>query len=315
MEAIAQSEIAEIAYVADTNGDAAREAADRVPGARVVSGLAEMLASGVDGVVIATPSSLHAEQSEEALAAGAAVFCQKPLGRSGDETQRVVEAARRADRLLGVDFSYRHTRGMQQVRELVRDGALGRVFAAELVFHNAYGPDKPWFYDPKLSGGGCVMDLGIHLVDLALWALGWPAVERIESRVFAKGRPVTELESTVEDFATARVDLASGTSMRLACSWRLHAGCDAVIEASFFGTDGGATMRNVNGSFYDFRTELHRGTSREVLCDSPEPWGGRAAVDWAARLARGERFDPEIGRVVEVARTLDEIRQGGLRRV
>jgi predicted dehydrogenase len=48
------------------------------------------------------------------------------------------------------------------------------VFAVDLVFHNAYGPDKPWFYDPELSGGGCVMDLGVHLVDLALWSLDFP---------------------------------------------------------------------------------------------------------------------------------------------
>jgi predicted dehydrogenase len=48
------------------------------------------------------------------------------------------------------------------------------VRAVDLTFHNAYGPDKPWFYDPAQSGGGCVMDLGVHLVDLALWTLGWP---------------------------------------------------------------------------------------------------------------------------------------------
>jgi len=103
----------------------------------------------------ATPSALHAPQTCQALEAGTAVFCQKPLARTADETRQVIRAARRADRILGVDLSYRFVDGVPQMRELVRSGELGTVFAADLVFHNAYGPDKPWFYDVRQSGGGC----------------------------------------------------------------------------------------------------------------------------------------------------------------
>ena len=103
-------------------------------------------------VVIATPSALHAEQSIRALDAGAAVFCQKPLGRDAAEAASVVAAARAADRLLSVDFSYRFTRGMEAIAGLIRGGELGHVFAVDLVFHNAYGPGKPWFYDRAQSG-------------------------------------------------------------------------------------------------------------------------------------------------------------------
>ncbi len=101
-----------------------------------------------------------------------AVFCQKPLGRDGIEVRAVLAAARAADRLLGVDLSYRFTAGMVAIRDLVQRGELGAIFAVDLVFHNAYGPDKPWFYDRAELGGGCVIDLGVHLVDLALWVLG-----------------------------------------------------------------------------------------------------------------------------------------------
>ena len=87
-----------------------------------------------------------------------------------------------------MDLSYRHTTGMQRIRELIRAGELGHVYAVDLVFHNAYGPDKPWFYDVALSGGGCVIDLGIHLVDLALWTLGFPRVRGVASRLFALAR-------------------------------------------------------------------------------------------------------------------------------
>ena len=111
----------------------------------------------------------------------------------------------------------------------------------------------------------------------------------------------------VEDFAVANLELESGTVVRLACSWRLQAGRDAIIAASFYGTDGGAAMNNVDGSFYDFTAERYRGTSREIIAEPPQAWGGLAAADWARRLAKGEGFDPAAERLVEVAAVLDRI--------
>jgi predicted dehydrogenase len=235
------------------------------------------------------------------------VFCQKPLGRTAAEVRAVVDAARAADRLLAVDLSYRYTEGMRRIRELIRGGELGRVFAADLTFHNAYGPDKPWFYDPALSGGGCVMDLGVHLVDLALWALDFPEVADVTASLMAGGAPLRDPATQVEDYAIATLTTADGATLRLACSWRLQAGRDAVIEASFYGTGGGAALTNVDGSFYDFIAERFRGTARETLSAPPDAWGARAAADWAVRLASGERFDPEAERLVTVAETMDRI--------
>jgi hypothetical protein len=94
---------------------------------------------------------------------------------------------------------------------------------------------------------------------------------------------------------------------RLACSWNLHAGREAVIEARFHGTRGGAALRNVDGSFYDFVAERFDGTCSTLLAGPPDSWGGRAAVDWARRLAAGARFDPEVQRLNEVATVLDAI--------
>jgi predicted dehydrogenase len=306
MQAIVETGLAEVAGIADPSPEMAAEARKLAPDAAVVEGIEGLLGLGLDGLVIATPSALHAEQSIAALERGVAVFCQKPLGRSADEARAVVEAARAADRLLSVDFSYRFQEGTQRVAELVRSGALGRVFAADLVFHNAYGPDKPWFYDPKYAGGGCVMDLGVHLVDLALWALDFPEVTDVQSQLFAGGEPLTGSDC-VEDYAVAQLELAGGTSVRLACSWRLHAGQEAVIAADFYGTQGGASQRNVGGSFYDFEAQRFAGTTRETIATPPEAWGGRAAADWARRLADGQRFDPEAEQLVRVAQVIDRI--------
>lgn len=307
MEAMLATGAVEAAAICDPSPECVAEAAKLAPQAEIVGGLPALLDRSLDGLVIASPSALHAEQSIAALDAGVAVFCQKPLGRNAGEAAAVVEAARRADRLLGVDFSYRFTRGMEAIAGLIRGGELGHVHAADLTFHNAYGPGKAWFYDPAQAGGGCVMDLGVHLVDLALWALGWPEVERVSSHLFARGQPLADPATQCEDYALATLELAEGRVVRLACSWNLPAGQDAVIAADFFGTSGGAALRNVGGSFYDFTAERFRSTACETLASPRDDWGGRAAADWARRLAEGQRFDSEAERLVDVSRVLDQI--------
>jgi predicted dehydrogenase len=308
LEAIAAQGAAEVSYVADPAPQNTADALQSAPAAVAVDSLATMLAQpDLAGVVIATPSALHAAQSIAALQAGKAVFCQKPLGRTAAETRAVMEAARQADKLLGVDLSYRHTAAMQRVYEVVQSGELGQVYAVELVFHNAYGPDKPWFYDPQLSGGGCVIDLGVHLVDLALWALGFPPVQEVRSQLFAKGQPLTNPAEQVEDYATASIVLGSDTHVQLSCSWNLPAGQEAIIGATFYGTQGGVALKNMNGSFYDFAAERYYGTRTERLVSPPDAWSGRAGVVWAERLAQGEAFGEEAEEFVRVAEVLDKI--------
>lgn len=307
MEAIAADGAAEVVAVCDPSGEALEDACTRWPAVAGMPALEALFDQGLDGLVIATPSALHALQAESALARGLAVFCQKPLGRTAAETARVVRAARAADRLLGVDLSYRETAAMRQVRSVVASGAIGEIYAVDLVFHNAYGPDKAWFRDPQRAGGGCVIDLGIHLVDLALWTLDFPRVESVSSALWAQGRRLGPGPSVVEDHATAQIGLAGGTVARLACSWNLHAGRDAVIEASFHGTRGGVALRNLDGSFYDFVAERYEGTRCTRLAAPPDAWGGRAAVQWARRLAAGACFDEAIEHVTDVAVILDAI--------
>jgi len=86
------------------------------------------------------------------------------------------------------------------------------------------------------------------------------------------------------------------------------AGADALSAAEVHGTTGGARMGNVAGSFYDFAAFRHRGTAAEQIAAPPDPWGGRAAVAWAARLAAGERFDrAEAEGLLALSRVIDAI--------
>jgi predicted dehydrogenase len=309
LQAVQESDVAHVVGIADPVAEQRAAARQLAPGAMVLASVDELLELPLDGVIIATPSALHAEQAMAALERGLAVFCQKPLGRTAVETRAVVDTARAGNRLLGVDLSYRYTAAAQALRAGMDAGArsLGHVHAVDLVFHNAYGPDKPWFYDRALAGGGCLMDLGIHLVDLALWLLGFPAVAGVHGRLLASGQPLRDFAHEVEDFAAAQLELATGTVVQLRCSWRLPAGRDAVIEASFYGAAGGMALRNVNGSFYDFVAERYAGTQTTVLATPPDAWGGRAAVAWARALAAGAGFDPAAHELVAVAEVLDRI--------
>jgi predicted dehydrogenase len=308
LEAIASGGHAEIVFISDTDIQNSRKAAFFYPEAKVVQSYDEILVdASIDGIVIATPSAMHAEQSVKALQAGKAVFCQKPLARNLAETQMVVDTARISGKLLAVDFSYRYTNAMKWVYELIHSEELGSIYSIQLTFHNAYGPDKSWFYDPAQSGGGCLMDLGIHLIDLALWVLDFPEVTRANSRLFYKGQPLEKVKGFVEDYAFSSIDLEGEIHLNLNCSWNLPAGRDAVIEAIFYGTKGGVAFKNINGSFYEFSAERFWGTKTELLYSGNDQWGGKAGINWSRRLASGEGFDPENKQLIKIASLIDTI--------
>jgi predicted dehydrogenase len=273
LDAVAASGVAEVAAIADPAVDGA------------LGSLDELLDADLDGVVIATPTELHAEQTLAALERGLAVFCQKPLALDAAAARRVVDAARDADALLAVDLCYRHTEAARRAGELVRSGELGEIYACELLFHSAYPPNGA-------PPGGCLLDLGVHLVDLALWTLGFPAVRVVQG--LAR-----------EEYTSAQLELKDGAIVRLACSWRLHAGRDCVFEASFYGTRGGTSIRNVGGSFFDFEALRFDGARSEVVASPPDDWGGRALIDWAKRV--GDGFDPAAEEYVRVHDVLDRI--------
>ena len=309
MEAILNHTSAKASAIAEPSSENADEARKSAKNA-IFERSPEPLYSeeNLDGIVIATPSAMHAEQSIKALNSGKAVFCQKPLGRTAAEVRDVVEASKKADKLLAVDLSYRYTKAFRAIYDLVKNGRIGKIYAVDLVFHNAYGPDKEWFFDLERSGGGCVMDLGIHLVDMALWALDFPKITDVNSHLFHKGTRLTSFDEHVEDFASVSMTSEDDTVINLECSWHVSAGKDAVIEAKFYGTEGGAAFKNVDGSFYDFTAEKYNGTQSETLVNPPDEWSGRAGVVWVENMLSNNKFDKQSAEeFIKTAEIIDRI--------
>jgi predicted dehydrogenase len=301
-------ETIEVAALADSDPARLHSASQAYPDAVATQGVQSMLDAGLDGIVIATPNGLHAEQAIAFLAHGIPVFCQKPLATNLADVERVVAAARDADRLLGIDFCYRHVSGMHELRRRLQAGEIGDVVAVDLTFHNAYGPDKSWCQDRRLAGGGCLMDLGVHLLDLSLWLQGMPPTERVRSRLFSQGAPVQTADA-IEDLAFAEFIQANGAIVRLACSWHAHIGQGAIIEVAITGTRGGAQWTNIDGSFYDFQLDLIHGTNRERLSrgDESDDWGPRALQSWLKQLRISNRFDPEANDIIRSAALIEEV--------
>lgn len=309
LEAVAGTGRAEIAALCDAMSGRLESTMREHPKASCFASYDELLERagdlGLSGLVIATPNALHAPQTLAALDAGLAVFCQKPLAVHAREARAMVAAARAADRLLGVDYSYRFTQGAQRLRRRLERGELGRVFSLDTVFHNADGPDKPWCFDRRLSGGGALIDLGVHLIDLAFWLLGDPAVRDVRGTVFRGGVPLRETD--VDDAASVRIELEDGAVLTLAVSWNAHAGAGCIIKVTLLGSQGGAEFRNIDGSFYDFELARLAGRSTEIETRESRDWLGKAIVDWVDRLAAANRYDPEIERSIRVSEVVDAV--------
>jgi predicted dehydrogenase len=311
LQAIMTEDTAEVAGVYDPNpaNVQALLSATGLNEAVVAPDVDALMGMDLDGIVISTPNNLHAPQSLLALERDMAVFCQKPLGCNESEVRAVVDAARRHDRLLTVDLTYRRSPALQEAKRLVDAGEIGDIYAADLVFHNAYGPDKTWFYDRTQSGGGCFLDLGVHLVDLGLWMLDFPRVENVTSRFFARGIPIKGSDvHTVEDHALARLDFENGAAVQVACSWHLATGNgDAVFRATLHGTKGALHVHNLNGTYFDLALERHTGREKETLVMPNGRWDSTTAIEWTRRLRESKRFLPEAARYAEIARVLDQV--------
>ncbi len=200
--------------------------------------------SQVDAVLICTPNHLHPSQAQQTLLAGRDVLVQKPLAMSHIDAQATIDVAAHSGHLLFVDYTYRFLPTMLAFQDAL--ATMGAVRAVRAVFHNVYGPgvEKPWFFHRSQAGGGALIDLGVHLLDLALWLVS-PSTVNLEQVDLGDANPVEH---------------AAGLSLRLddipfdlAVSWNAPR---PATEISFEveTADGLLRWQNVDGSFFHFRT-------------------------------------------------------------
>ena len=166
---------ARLAACADVSLERAQALAKTAPGATATSDWRDVLKlADVDVVIVATTNDALAEVSQAALETGKQVLVEKPAARSTRELEAVIEASRRTGRLVRVGFNHRYHPALLKAHELYEAGALGEMmFVRGRYGHGGrIGYDREWRAKPALSGGGELMDQGVHLIDLARWFLG-----------------------------------------------------------------------------------------------------------------------------------------------
>ena len=256
MRAYKQRDDVEITAIADVNTEAA-ESVKRghdLAGARVWGDYEEMLQQApVDAVSIATPNFLHAPMAVAALQAGKHVLLEKPLAHTLEEGTRIARAAAASDALFMMAFNNRYRRDSRYLKGRIERGELGEIYYAKSGWlRRDWNPGvRGWFTRRELSGGGPLIDLGVHMLDLALWFMGNPRPVSVSGAVYGKFTDVMR-ESIghvdVEDLASAFVKLDSGASVVFDVSWVSHIEYPDYVYTQLFGTQGGAKVERYHGN-------------------------------------------------------------------
>lgn len=209
----------------------------------------------LDIVSVCTPNHLHAPIAIAALQQGKHVLCEKPLARDSKEAEAMVKAAVSGNRVLQVAFNHRQRGDVQVLRHFVEENKLGRIYHVKATWMRRSGiPGMgSWFTSRHMAGGGPLIDLGVHILDLALFLLDEPEIKSVsaatyaelgpQGRGFSRSRKMTTGSAyEVEDLATAFLRLGDGATVNLEASWAVYGGANDDFGVTLYGTDGGAEI-------------------------------------------------------------------------
>ena len=195
--------------------------------------------SAIDAVYVATPVFLHAPQTIQSLRAGKHVICEKPMAMNEPEARSMVQAAEQAGRLFGVAYYRRCYPKVQRAKQLLKQGAIGKPVVAELTNHMWFdgSGSRSWLVDPAKAGGGPLLDIASHRIDVLNFWFGKPL------RVTAQLSNVVH-HYPVEDNATVMIEYEGGVRGIVDVRWHSRIVRD---ECRIRGTDGEIEMSPLNG--------------------------------------------------------------------
>jgi predicted dehydrogenase len=210
---------------------------------------------GLDAVSIALPNALHAPVAAAAFRAGLHVMCEKPIAMKAAEARRMIAAGEKAGKTLMINFSFRFTEQSQALKRLVDSGAIGQVYFGRTLWHRRWGMPGfgGWFGQKALSGGGPVIDLGVHRLDLAMWLMGNPRPVTVSGSTFSHiGVPLAKRRKArfdVEDLGCGMVRFDNGATIILEASWAGFTGKKEEMSTQLWGTEGGIIQRNLEEGY------------------------------------------------------------------
>jgi len=231
-----------VVVCADVDIVRARQLAAACPDAQAIDSWEQAVSrSDVDVVIVATTNDALAPVARGALDAGKHVLVEKPAGRSAAEVTVLREAAARANRRVRVGFNHRYHPAIRKARELVDSGAVGELMFLRARYGHGgrLGYEQEWRAQPAISGGGELIDQGVHLIDLARWFLGnFTSVEGLATNYFWK--------MPVDDNAFLTLGAAGGhiAFLHVSCTeWK------NMFSMEIYGRDGKLAIDGLGGSY------------------------------------------------------------------
>jgi predicted dehydrogenase len=243
--AIADPDVQRLAAVGDQYG---------IPG-RHATAEAMLAAEALDVVSVCTPNKFHKDLTLMALAAGCHVLCEKPMAMNAAEGREMLAAAERAGRRLMINFSFRFTAQSRALKAQVDGGVFGEFYFGRSVWHRRRGMPGfgGWFGTKALAGGGPLIDLGVHRLDLALWLMGYPKPTWVMGATYDPiARALAEKAGKtfdVEDLAAAFIRFENGATLALEASWAANIAEAELMETRLLGTKAGLLQRNLNEGY------------------------------------------------------------------
>ncbi len=270
----------------------------------------DLVSSGeLDVVSIATPTTLHAPIAVTALDSGLHVLSEKPMAENATAARTMVDAAERNDRVLDVSFNHRRRGDVAALKKIIDAGLLGQIYYAKAGWIRREGIPGlgSWFTRRATAGGGPLMDIGVHMLDMALYLLGEPGVRSATAATYAEFGPrgrggssnatmaktgVQQGAFDVEDLSTAFLRLDGGGTLLLESSWAQYIPRDQAY-VTLYGSEGGANVE-WGGTMEDPYRTLSIWTEKDgvpaLLQPSVPPDGGHqaAVLDFVDMVTSGD---------------------------
>ena len=279
----------------DVSAERAHDAKEKfgTPDAKVYSSVQDLLNDpDVQVVHVCTPNDTHAEISIAAMEAGKHVLCEKPMAKTSEDARRMLETSERTGRKLSIAYQNRFRADSRWLKEACRKGELGEIYMAKAhAVRRRAVPTWGVFLDKEKQGGGPLIDIGTHALDIALWMMDNYEPKNVLGTTYRKlaeqGSPANAwgnwdpAKFTVEDSAFAMIAMKNGATIWLESSWALNTLDVDEAKVTLSGTKAGADMKNglrINGEEHG-----HLYTKEIVLGDQ---WNSAPPNDSAEREAR-----------------------------
>ena len=219
----------------------------------------------IDTVVIALSNNMHVEAAKLAAAAGKGILCTKPLGRNAAEAKEMLEAVEKAGVFHGYLEDLVYTHKTLKAMESVNNGALGKIFWVRSRETHP-GPHSDWFWTPEISGGGVLLDMGCHCIEIARNFIG-KEIKPIEAMCWADTQ-VHPIEA--EDHAIGLVKYANGAIGQFEVSWSFRGGMDLRDEVS--GMEGTIWLNHFLRTGFEMFTATGEGAYIAEKAESETGW-------------------------------------------